>query len=234
MFSISGLLLHTSKFNLLTKFYINLIIIFSSLQAAAKPSQNFDVCQLRAKYGHINPSEKDSNLSPSRQILKMILLSLQKMSVDYIIKVQPVAEQILKDSAIKNNNSNEIVKFKTQIQEFQEKYVACKDMNDLFKLLVLYTETTDKYYTKEIETMKEEEKLILEVLKKYKVKELEVEFNKEFLNFMKNYAKKLEEDYDELEKEKLDENSVKWWEEVDEADSLDDKLEILFKYSYLL
>ncbi|KAM7351650.1 uncharacterized protein ACRADG_004422 [Cochliomyia hominivorax] len=221
-----------------TKIILNFLLISWCLaESLAKPLENnetYDLCQIKNKYTTLDPSDKGNNLPASIKVLKFMLVALKDDGIIYLTKAKHVSEDLLKDPVLKENHSVEVKEFMERIKEFSDKYSTCSDMHDFFKLLFLFSRNTSDFYDKEKgNNLSDDGKVILEVLKKYKIHEIESEFERKFMEFALNLANKVKHLQDELKGEIEDDSKLKWWNEFKSAKTLDDRMEVLANYADL-
>ncbi|KAM7354496.1 uncharacterized protein ACRADG_006146 [Cochliomyia hominivorax] len=207
---------------------INLLLLQATL---AKPTssgydhfKSFNVCKLKDTYKDFAPSEKDHNLKPSVQLMKKMIFDLQDLALGYITRAKEFSDKIMKEPVLESNTSPEMKKFKEDLEDFEKQYNACNDIEKLFDLVEIFSNATIDYYEKEAD----ENKVILEVLKKYQVKEMDDEFEKKFReDFITNFGKKIEELKNQLkiEEEGMGEKILKWWNDVKLLKTTDEQIE---------
>lgn len=163
-----------------------------------------------------------------------MLYALQDISSTYITKAKEISDDLLKNSALKQNTAPEVNEFLTKIKEFEEKYSECTGIEELFQLVVSFSTTTSDYYEREEnKTLKDEEKVILDVLKHSKVHEIDNDFEKTFMNFATKFAHKMEAVKEDLKTEKIGDKILKWWEDVKDIKDYDEKMEAFAKFTKL-
>ncbi|XP_037826690.1 uncharacterized protein LOC119614644 [Lucilia sericata] len=195
--------------------------------------KNHDLCHQRNQYAAMAPAEKDSKLPASVQLLKMTLYTLQDITLTYATKAKTISELMLKDPALKENHSNEVEEFQKKIEQFLEKYSACSDMQELFKLVEYYSTFSSHYYEmEEKKNLSANAKVILDVLKKYGSQEMDDEFAKSFNEFVSNFSKKFDELEEDLKGEKgtVGDKIVQWWNRVKNLKTYDEKMEAFAEY----
>ncbi|XP_065355919.1 uncharacterized protein LOC135950301 [Calliphora vicina] len=195
--------------------------------------KSHDLCHQRTNYATMAPSEGDSNLAASLQLLKITLFALQEMTLTYATKAKTVSDQLLKDAALKENQSDEVKEFHQKIQQFEEKFSSCNGIDELFKLVEFYSTVSSEFYEmEEQKTLTADSKIILEVLKKYKSQEMDDEFEQSFNTFVDNFAKKFDELKEDLKQEKGETSGkiVQWWQQVKNLKTYDEKIKAFASY----
>ncbi|KAM7354494.1 uncharacterized protein ACRADG_006144 [Cochliomyia hominivorax] len=187
-----------------------------------------NLCKVKDIYEAFKPVDDDKDLTPSLKILKVMMLDLMDLTLTYVKKNKVMMEQLLNESAVKTATTQEMKKFKQNLEDFLKKYNSCSEMKQLFELLKEYSDITLVYYESEAKGhLKPEEKLILDVLKKHHVKELDDEFDEKFINTLVNdFGKKITEKKNELQHEVggVGPKILKWWDEVKEMKTPEEKL----------
>lgn len=102
---------------------------------------------------------------------------------------------------------------------FVEKYEANKETEQIWDLFEIYTNATEHYLELPEEKYTPESKFIVELLSKYKCKELETEFVKAFEILLENFMKMFEEAKMFMEKPVLD-----WYEKFVAIKDFEEKL----------
>ncbi|XP_023303901.2 uncharacterized protein LOC111685851 [Lucilia cuprina] len=199
--------------------------------------KDFDLCKLKTIYTTLAPNEKDHTLAPTVQLMKLIVFDLQDLALTYARNAKDISDQLIKESLFSSNQSLEVQKFKHEIEEFQKKYNSCADMNELFDIVDIYSNTTSEYYEMEANgTLSADGKLIQNVLKKYSPKDMDEEFEEKFLNtFAVNFSRKIEELKGKLEAEEggMGEKILQWWAKVKTLNTVEEKMNAFKEYMKL-
>lgn len=165
------------------------------------------------------------------------MFELQDLALYYVRKGKEISDQVLKEPVLKSNTSPEMKKFKEDLEEFEKKYTSCHDMEELFDLVEIYSNATVDYYELETKgTLTPNGKIILDVLKKYHVKEIDDEFESKFSNtFVNNFGKKINELKEQLKAEEggMGNKILKWFEDVKALKTTEEKMEAFKEYMKL-
>lgn len=157
----------------------------------------------------------------SKQLYDFVAKKFFKRSINYINKAKPICENILKEPKISDSNSPKILEFKTNLTEFIKKYDECKGYGELRELHSLYFNLTSFYLNLfEESSFEEDTEIIVNILKKYDLKDLENDLNLELLQIAKKVHIKFEDD-DSLsfverlkaDPDKESEEILKWYDE---------------------
>ncbi|XP_065357299.1 uncharacterized protein LOC135951555 [Calliphora vicina] len=232
----------------MTSYKIFTILVVSLLMSAqlalAKPAatqadhfKDYDLCKLKSIHAEMAPSENDSDLPPTLQLMKMIAYDLQDISLSFIKKAKDISDQLLKESVLNTNQSPEMKKFKQDVEEFNNKYSKCSDVDELYDLVQLFSNATSEYYEKETNgTLTADTKIILDVLKKHSTKEMEDEMEKKYINsLVVSFGEKLDELKEKLKTEEgeLGEKILQWWDKVKALKTPEEKVAAFKEYMTL-
>lgn len=195
-------------------------------------AQTQDLCLQNAKNSDLEPAETDKELSGSSQLLKMTLKSFQQLSLNYGYQARNISEQLLKDPQIANSQAPQLLKFKQNLTEFQQQYNRCSDLDELFDLVELYSNTSSFYYELDELTMDADSKIILGLLRKYGSEDLDNSFEKLFNVFVDKFEQKLESLKADLQNEPgtVGKQIVQWYETFKTLNDYDDKIDAFEKY----
>ncbi|XP_065357947.1 uncharacterized protein LOC135952079 [Calliphora vicina] len=222
----------TKKLLCILLFAVITVQISQAIPVTNDQLKSRDLCLQKTKYQDMEASENDKLLTASNQLLKFTLRSFQQLSLAYAEKAKNISENLLKDSKISSSTSPKILQFKHNLTQFQEKYSLCADIDELFDLVELYSNTTSFYYELEEATLDVDSKLILSLLRKYGSEDLDNEFEKFFNVFVENFDKKFEDLKGNL-KEKEGEVGQKllgWYDQFKTLKDYDDKIAAFEKY----
>lgn len=175
----------------------------------------------------ILPPIEDNLLLPSQQLITFALGQIKEMSLNYVEKAKTISENILKDPQLSNTNSTEILRFKSNLNQFEENYSSCRGYDDLTKLPLVYAKAIYfKNDSKDADT-----KIILNILEKYSYKDLENEYDQNFEIFAEKFIKKFRELKDGLEKEdtRNARRIMEWYEWFNNLKTLSDKGRFIIK-----
>lgn len=191
-----------------------------------------DLCLQKTKYEGMEPSEKDSLLSPSNQLLKLTLKAFQELSLKYAKRAKDISEHLLKDNEVLTGKSAKMLQFKHNLTQFEEKYTLCDGIDDLFDLVELYSNTTSFYYEQDESSLDDDSKLILNLLRRYGSEDLDNEFEKFFNVFVKDFSNKFEELKGDLLKEEgtVGQKILDWFKDFKSLNDYDDKIAAFEKF----
>ncbi|KAM7351039.1 uncharacterized protein ACRADG_004019 [Cochliomyia hominivorax] len=203
-----------------------LISCWCSANTSAQPL-NQDLCHLKTKYALLFSSADDKSYEPSIQLLKMLLLGLIDINRNYLYKALDLTEQVLNDPVIKNNDSRDFQEYKHDIKVFKQKYSSCQDISEFFDLASFFSAITNDFYEmQENDNLTFHSRTILNTLEKYKVTELDKEYEKSFLELADHFFKKFEE-----VKDKLEDDLKKWGENFKLQKTFQEKALYFFIYA---
>ena len=162
----------------------------------------------------------------------MTLKSFQQLSLNYAVQARNISEQLLKDPLVSNGESPHLRKFKQNLTDFQQQYNECSDLEELFDLVELYSNTSSFYYELDEATLDADSKLILNLLKKYGSEDLDNSFEKLFNIFVDKFEQKLESLKPDLQKEpgNVGKEIVQWFDTFKTLQDYDHKIEAFEKY----
>ena len=151
-------------------------------------------------------------------------------AVNYSEKVKPIADAILKDRELLDHIDNDEMKtFKQKLKRFIKRYKNCKDPIQLFKLVDLFSIIGEELYDQEEDQeLTPQGKIILKLLRRYNLDQIEKEFIDDFNKFITNFEKKYAEVKDDLKmdtKNGIGDKIIKWHEHFSTLKDYDDQNE---------
>lgn len=147
----------------------------------------------------------------------------------YVGKSVKASKNILKDEDLLANNKPEILEFKKKLTNFVESFEDNKDVDKFGEVLEVYGNTIDYYLELPKEKETPETQFIVGLLKKYKVKDMDEKFIKEFDKFLEEFKVLFEE-----AKKDLDKPLVEWYEKFVAIEDVEKKIESFEKFMDLL
>ncbi|XP_073822601.1 uncharacterized protein [Musca autumnalis] len=177
--------------------------------------------------GSAKQNENVDQLTPKDQLLYFTLIAFRDISQNYVDRAANISQDIIKDEDLKRNDSPIIKEFRKNITDFLQQYEKYEELDELFNLVDLYSNTTSQYF--EMDTAKATVDMlsIESKLKKYGSDDLDREFEKQFLLFvdrfyaeMQGYKEKLSQD--EMKKEAAP--MFEWLEEFKPIQNIEEKI----------
>ncbi|XP_037826158.1 uncharacterized protein LOC119614128 [Lucilia sericata] len=166
-----------------------------------------------------NSSEKtNTNLTSKQSFLKYVITSFSAMIQEYSEKSLKVSRAILKNEEFKSHHEPLIEEFKHNLTQFLDYIEANNNVPNKLVAIDMFTNTTDFYYEIPEQKLTSETKYILEILNKYRYKDIEVEMEKKFSTFEK-YFKKMFEEF----KSEWDERALEWYEKYQNIQDFKEK-----------
>ncbi|XP_065357330.1 uncharacterized protein LOC135951581 [Calliphora vicina] len=152
----------------------------------------------------VDSSEEIKDITPKQSLLIYAVGNFLKLGQQFAEKAFIISRDLLKDESLMASEKPEILEFKKNITMFVEKYETNKETEHVWDLFEIYTNATEHYMELPEEKSTPESKFIVELLTKYKCKELETEFVKAFESLLENFMKMFEEAKLVMEKPVLD------------------------------
>lgn len=168
----------------------------------------------------------DDQLTPKDQLLYFTIIAFRDISQTYVDRAANISESLLKDQQLKPNESGFIDEFRKNLTDFLVRYNKYQELEELFNLVDLYSNTTSHYFdhTKELATP---DMLIIEgKLKEYGSDDLDKGFEKQFMLFVDSFYEKFDEykskiNEAELQKEKA---MMEWLDQFKPIQNVEEKI----------
>ncbi|KAM7351558.1 uncharacterized protein ACRADG_004353 [Cochliomyia hominivorax] len=147
----------------------------------------------------------------------------------YAEKSVKIAGKMMKDEDLLANEKPEVMEFKKNMTTFLEAYEATNDLEKIFEVLETFSNATDHYLELPKEKETPESMFIVEVLNKYKVKEMEQKLLKDFDEFVVQFKTLFEAAKKEMNKPMLD-----WYDKFIKLDDFEKKFEAFGDFAELV
>ncbi|XP_065358531.1 uncharacterized protein LOC135952495 [Calliphora vicina] len=151
--------------------------------------------------------EEKESIKPKHLLFIYAAGSFLQLIQQFSDKAADSSRQLLKDDSLLANDQPEVLEFKQNLTMFVEKYDANKETEEVFDIMELYGQTVDHYFDLDDDELTPESTFILDVLNKYKHKEIQAEFIKEFDEFVEKFKQIFEKS-----KSQLGEPELEWYE----------------------
>ena len=172
----------------------------------------------------------DKKFSPSVQLAAVFYVGSMDAFVNYVEKAKPIANAVLKDRELLDHIDNDEMKtFKQKLKTFKKGYRNCKDLIQFFKLFELFSSIGEELYDQEEDKkLTPQGKIILKLLRRYNLDQIEKEFKDDFNKLITNFEKKYAEVKDDLKmdtKDGIGDKIIKWHEHFSTLKDYDDQNE---------
>lgn len=170
-------------------------------------------------------SNEDYPFSPKQTLMLYTGTHFLMLGFKYVDKSVIASKNILKDQDLLDNDKPEILEFKKKLTNFVESFESNKDTDKILEVLEVYGNTVDYYLELPKEKETAETQFIVNILKKYKVKDMDEKFTKEFNKFLEEFKVMFEEAKNDLDKPFLE-----WYEKFVVIEDVEKKIESFEKF----
>lgn len=164
----------------------------------------------------------DDDLTPKQNLLIYAGTNFLVLGIKYIDISIIASKEILKDQDLIANNKPEILEFKKKLNTFVKSIEDDKDAEKFLNVFEIFGKTIDYYLELSKEKETPETQFIVDILKKYKIKDIEGEFNKDFDNFLEEFKVLFE-----AAKKDMDKSLLEWYEKFAAIEDVEKKIESL-------
>ncbi|XP_065358002.1 uncharacterized protein LOC135952127 [Calliphora vicina] len=168
----------------------------------------------------IESVEENEDITPKQFLFIFAAGSFLQLIQQFGEKAVESSRQLLKDDSLLANDQPEVVEFKQNLTMFVENYDTNKETEQVWEIMTIYGDTVDYYLELPDEELTPESTFILDLLNKYKHKELETEFIKEFDQLVENFKQMFEES-----KSDLGEPELQWYEKFQTLTDFEKRLD---------